>query len=102
VDVGVTPEAAEYISLRGGRLYLWEDAVGRAWAVDRSAFVDPGRGITFRTVGAGGVALMLAADLEEPKTLQIRVDRLPHRLHVEWDGARWGWRGGAEGAPSSF
>jgi hypothetical protein len=102
VEVGVTPGAAEYISQKGGGLYLWEDALGRAWAVDRSAFVDPGGGITFRAVWVSGVALMLADDLEEPKTLRIRVDRLPHRLHVEWDGARWGWRGGALDAPSSF
>ncbi len=43
---------------------------------------------------------MLADDLELPQSVSIRLDRIPHRLHIEWDGARWGWRGYAEGGGS--
>lgn len=99
VELGVTPEAAAYISERGGRLYLWQESVNAGWATDHKAFADPGRGSTFTAVWVGGVAVMLADDLERPKTLRIRIDRVLHRLHIDWDGARWGWRGGAD-APS--
>jgi hypothetical protein len=96
VEIGVTPEAADYISDRGGRLYLWQESVNADWSADHHAFVDPGRGGTFTPVWVGGVAVMLADDLERPKTLRIRIDRFLRHLHIEWDGARWGWRGGAD------
>jgi hypothetical protein len=96
VEVGVTPEAADYISQRGGRIYLWQGTVGAAWAADHMSFDDPGDGITFTPVWVAGVAVMLADDLDRPKSLRVRIDRFPHRLHVEWDGVRWGWRGSAD------
>jgi hypothetical protein len=64
------------------------------------AFIDPSREIAFTPVWGDGVALMLADDLEPPKSISIRLNRFPRRVRVEWDGERWGWRGGAEGAPS--
>ena len=48
------------------------------------AFVDPSRGIPFTVVWVGGVAVMLAEDLEPPQSLRLRLDRIPRRLHVEW------------------
>jgi hypothetical protein len=45
----------------------------------------------------GGVALVLAENLEAPRSVHIRLGRLPRHVHVEWDGARRGWRGDAEG-----
>jgi hypothetical protein len=96
VEVGVTPEAADYIGAHGGRLYLWQESVNGDWSTDQRAFDDPGRQITFTPVWVGGVAVMLADNLERPKVLRIRLDRFLHRLHVEWDGERWGWRGGAD------
>ncbi|MFL5915604.1 MAG: hypothetical protein ACJ752_08205 [Gaiellaceae bacterium] len=99
MELVVSQEAADYIGERGGRLYLWQEPVGKSWAADHIAFVDPSRGIPFTVVWIGGVAVMLAEDLEPPQSLRLRLrlDHFPRRLHVEWDGARWGWRGGAEG-----
>ncbi len=96
----MTPEATGYIGDRGGRLYLWQTAVGKSWAADHMGFIDPGRETPFTPVWVEGVTLMLAEDLELPQSIRIRVDRIPRRLHVEWDGQRWGWRGGALGADS--
>jgi hypothetical protein len=97
VELAVTQEAADFIGERGGRLYLWQEPVGRSWTADHVAFVDPSRGIRFTEAWAGGVAVMLADDLESPRSVRIRLDRIPHRLHIEWDGARWGRRGYGEG-----
>jgi hypothetical protein len=96
VELGVTPEAAKYIGERGGHLYLWQESVGRTWAADHLAFEDPSLGIPFTAVWVGGIGVMLAEDLELPQRIRIRLDRIPRRLHIEWDGARWGWRGGAD------
>jgi hypothetical protein len=101
VEVGVTREAADYIGGRGGRLYLWQELVSGAWASDHMGFEDPARGITFNPVWVAGIAVMLADDLDRPESLRIRVDRFPHRLDVDWDGGRWGWRGGADAPPNS-
>jgi hypothetical protein len=100
MELVITPEAASYIGSRGGRLYLWQEAVGKSWATDHSAFIDPSREIAFTPVWVDGVALMLADDLEPPTSIRIGLSRFPRRVGVEWDGERWGWRGGAEGAPN--
>lgn len=42
MEVEVTPEAAEYISERGGRLFLRQESVNADWATDQKAFDDPG------------------------------------------------------------
>jgi hypothetical protein len=69
------------------------------WSADHTAFEDPSAGMTFTAVWVAGVAVMLADDLERPMKLRIRLDRLPRRrLYIDWDGARWGWRGDAVGA----
>lgn len=59
-------------------------------------FDDPSRGVEFTLVWAGGVAVMLADDLEEPQSVRIRLARVPRRLRIDWDGETWGWRGGAD------
>jgi hypothetical protein len=98
VELGVTSEAAHYISERGSRLYLWQEAVGKSWASDRVAFEDPNRGTRFASFQVGGISILMADDLERPKRLRVKLDRLPrHRLHIDWDGTRWGWRGEATG-----
>jgi hypothetical protein len=97
MDFALTEEAAAYISERGSRLFLWQEPVGNGWAADRQAFNDPNLGVQFAAFEARGVAILLAEDLEQPKTMRIRLDRLRRRLYIEWDGARWGRRG--EGAP---
>src|SRR5262249_51460093 len=97
VDIAVTPEAAGYIGDRGGRVYLWQVPVGKSWATDHMAFIDPGGEIPFELVWIDGVALMLAEDLELPRSIHVRLDRIPRRLRVEWDGLPWGRRGGGDG-----
>jgi len=97
VELEITQESADFIGERGGRLYLWQETVGKSWATDHVAFVDPGRGIRFTATWAAGVAVLLADDLELPRRVRIRLDHIPRRLHVEWDGARWGQRGRAMG-----
>jgi hypothetical protein len=99
VELEITQEAADYIGERGGRLYLWQEAAGRSWATDRMGFTDPSRGARFVSVWGDGVALMLADGLEMPRRVRIRLGRIPRRLHIDWDGERWGRRGGALGAP---
>lgn len=96
----MAPEAAEYITERGGRLFLWQESVNADWATDQKAFDDPGARITFTPIWVGGVEVMLADDLDRPETLRIHIDRFLHRLHIEWDGQRWGWRGGADASAS--
>jgi hypothetical protein len=96
VELVVTPEAAEYIGDRGGRLYLWQEPVGNAWVTDHMAFMDPSRGTSFIPNWVGGVAVMLGEELELPESVRIRLGRIPRRLHIEWDGERWGRRGSAD------
>jgi len=40
---------------------------------------------------------MLAEDLEPPRSVLVRLRRIPRGLQVEWDGKTWGWRGDAAG-----
>jgi hypothetical protein len=98
MELVISPEASSYIGDRGGRVYLWQEAVGRSWVTDHMGFIDPNRKIPFTPVWFDGVALMLADDLELPGSIRIRLNRVPRRLRVEWEGERWGRRGGAEGA----
>jgi hypothetical protein len=95
VELVVTPEAAEYIGDRGGRLYLWQEPVGNAWVTDHMAFIDPSRG-DFIPNWVGGVAVMLGEDLELPQGVRISLGSISRRLHIEWDGERWGRRGSAD------
>ena len=96
VELQVSQDAAGYIRERGGRLYLWQEAVGKAWASDHMGFDDPRHGVAFSPVWTdGGVALMLAEDLDAPRSVFVRLRRVPRGLHVEWDGRTWGWRGDA-------
>jgi hypothetical protein len=98
VELEVSPDAAGYIGERGGRLYLWQERVGHAWATDHMSFDDPRLGVAFNPVWVdGGVALMLAEDLEPPRSVLVRLRRIPRGLQVEWDGKTWGWRGDAAG-----
>jgi hypothetical protein len=94
----VSGGAAEKIVSRGGRLYLWQTSVGDAWLRDRFAFNEPDGLTAFRRIPAGLISIMIAEDVELPETLAISVSRLlPRRIHIEWDGRPWGWRGDSDG-----
>jgi hypothetical protein len=94
VFLHVAPEAELYIASHGGRLYLWQESVGGAWAKDRVGFEDPGLSVGFVTATSGLTEVLLAADLEPPERLLVTTHRSPRRgLRVEWDGQVWGWRG---------
>jgi hypothetical protein len=97
VELALTDDAADYISARGSRLFLWQEPVGKGWSADGAAFEDPNRGTPFTAFQIEGVTVLLADDLDRPTKLRIRLDRLPRRIHIEWDGARWSRRG--DGAP---
>ena len=100
VEVEVTAHAAELILERGGRLYLWQSSVGESWLRDRIGFDLPDASLTFQRIPAGLVVVMIATDVALPETLRISVHRvLPRRLHIEWDGQTWGWRGDGAGDP---
>jgi hypothetical protein len=98
VELAVTQEAADYIGAKGGRLYLWQEPVGKNWAADHVAFIEPRGGIPFTAAWVSGVAVMIADDLDLPQRVRITLRRIPRRLRIEWDGERWGQRGRAEAA----
>jgi hypothetical protein len=102
VDVEVTGGAAERIVNHGGQLYLWQTSVGDAWLRDRIGFSEPDDPTGFRRIPAGLISIMIAEDVDLPETLRITTHHLlPRRIHVEWDGRAWGWRGGGEsGGPA--
>ncbi len=96
MEIGVTRDAAAYIAERGSRIYLWQEPFGRAWDIDRVALDDPSLRISFSGFPISGVTVLVAGNVDPPKTLYVSVQRFPHaRLRIEWDGDAWGSRGGA-------
>jgi hypothetical protein len=94
IDIEITEPAAERITARGGRLYLWQEEVGGAWLADRVSFDEPELP-AFRRIPASLVTLMVDASVELPKRLRISAVRLvPGRVRIEGDGEIWGARGG--------
>jgi hypothetical protein len=94
--IRVSDWAAGHIAARGGRLYLWQQPVGRAYVRDRSGFQDPNIGVGFRALPAAEIDILVADDLELPEQLTLRRALWPPwKLRIEWNGETWGVRGRA-------
>ena len=95
MEIRATTEAQDWIRERGGCLYLWDEPVSDAFAVDRVATqAPPGREFDVHYLGRFS-SVALDVELEPPKLLEIGVRGRPfHGLAVRWDGDPWGTRGG--------
>ena len=91
----VEGEAAQRILRRGGRLFLWQEAVGRAWLRDCLAIGAPPPDVTFDCEQdlRAGVEVCVADDVEA-REIVVRARRWPLRgVRVYVDGKPWGTRG---------
>lgn len=96
--VGVTSEASERIASKGGTLYLWQEPFAGSFVTDKAAFRRPLKILEFRTVDVADIQVLITEDLELPQELLIRRSVWPPlKLHIEWNGRTWGWRGPADG-----
>jgi hypothetical protein len=93
--VRVARAAAERIRRRGGRLYLWQTAVGGAWLLDRMAFERPSEVWDFECTESEAVELCVSAGTAVHE-IRVEPSRWPFGgVRVYVDGKRWGWRGPA-------
>ncbi len=97
-EISATHEAAAEIRARGGKLYLWQEDFSRDWVLDKLATTAPVLDIEFEALRGDGFDVLYDATLRAPARVKIELGHVPRRrLKVFWDGARWGWRGGADG-----
>jgi hypothetical protein len=93
VVVRVSPKAAAQISQRGGRLYLWEQAVGDAFVRDRLAFDRVAGPWDFECVESAGVEVCIDRGVGASE-IRVEPRGWPLRGVRAWvDGKRWGRRG---------
>ena len=96
----VDGEAAQRILQRGGRLFLWQRPVGRAWLQDCLAIGTPPPDVRFHCEQdlRAGVEVCIAEDVEASEIV-VRARRRPLRgVRVYVDGKPWGTRGDVGGA----
>jgi hypothetical protein len=92
--VHVAAGAAKRINAGGGRLFLWNRAVGKSGIRDFLSFRPP-PDVEFECYyhAKRGVQLCVALQLN-PKEIIVRARRWPFSgVRVCVDGKRWGWRG---------
>lgn len=88
----VSAQAAELISERGGRLYVWPTRARCCGSVTRLVSANtPPRGKEFDRVDAAGeVELYLPSGLGRlPDELHVELKRYPRRIESYWDGCAW-------------
>jgi hypothetical protein len=93
--IHVTRDAAERMRLRGGRLFLWQQPVGRMGSRDRLSLGSPPAGAQFTChhYAKRDLQVCVSAGLE-PREVIVRARRWPFSgIRVYVDGKRWGWRG---------
>jgi hypothetical protein len=98
----VTRDAAERIRGRGGRLFLWQEHVGRAGARDRMALDSPPADIEFDSHhdAKRDLQICVASNLGAREVV-VRARRWPFTgVRVYVNGKRWGWRGDTISAPT--
>jgi hypothetical protein len=97
--VHVAQEAAERIRRRGGRLYLWNEPVGRIGVRDRLAFHPPSdRAFECYLHAKRDVQICVPPDFAFSEMI-VRAQRRPFGgVRVYADGKRWGRRGGDAGS----
>jgi len=91
--VVASPDVAEAVRERGGRLYVWPRqgrccAHGLAWL---EAAAEPKAGVRFRAVPAEGFELYLARMARRPDELTLDVQGRGRRRRVAayWDDCAW-------------
>jgi hypothetical protein len=101
MEVEISDDAISWLVSQGGSLYLWEEPVADAWALDRMSTVNPGPPYEFDAVfiDETPIQLQLERSLPEANEVKIEMRHMHHGVRVYWDGLRWGWRGegGGEG-----
>ncbi len=100
MQIGVLSEAARRIRVKRGRLFLWQEPVGRAWVRDRISFDEPPRHLEFKCDHVKEIDVCVAFNVPTPRNVDVKPRRRPFRgVRVYVDGKRWGWRGaGTDGA----
>jgi hypothetical protein len=89
--VEVSPQAADWVMLRGGRLWVWTERTSCCAATPplmRAAASQPARKAGFRRIQADGLELWFSPPLGQlPDVLEIdlRGKRKP-RVEAYWDG----------------
>jgi hypothetical protein len=102
VFVRVTPEAAVRIRRRGGRLFLWQQPVGRAFVREQLQFDRVLGPWEFVCVGVEGVEVCLAGGMPGAE-VRVEASRWPRGgVRVYVDGKRWGRRGDSADIPAAL
>jgi hypothetical protein len=92
VQIVVSDPAADLITERGGRLYVWPKRDRCCGGITRLVSASkPPRGKEFRCVGTyEGFELNMPVGLARlPDELHIEGRRYPRRLEAYWDGCAW-------------
>jgi hypothetical protein len=92
VRVLVSEPAAEAITTRGGRLYVWPTRARCCGSVTRlRSATAPPTGKQFRLVDtAGACEIYMPSGLTRlPAELHVELTRFPRRIESYWDGCAW-------------
>jgi hypothetical protein len=89
VEIYISPGAADEVRRLGGRVFLWQEPVGRAWLRERSGFDRPAN-VEFdchRVLTM--VEICIGRPTERIRALRVERARRPFRgIRVYADGAR--------------